>query len=379
MRHGAGVSWRAIIAVIACVSVFDVTLGLTYPLLSLILEARGVEAATIGLNAAMTPLGIILSAPIIPEVGRRIGTWRLAALCTVATALLLILFKLFPALSVWFALRFLLGVTINGLFIISEAWINELAAGPTRGRVMGLYTTVLSLGFAVGPFLLPATGIEGWLPFLVGAACAIAALVPLALSRGAIPVPKREAQASLLHFLTRAPTLLAAVAAFGVFDAATLSLLPLYGLRNGLDEATTAYALGVLIAGNVFLQYPLGWLADRLPPRALMAGCAVATVLGSLLLPAVIASPLLLWPLLFLWGGAAFGVYTLALAELGHRFSGALLLAGAAAFSAIWGAGAILGPPLAGLAMEHLGPDGLPVTLGLAYLTLALALAGRWR
>jgi hypothetical protein len=36
-----GIAWRPFAAVIVCLMVFDVTIGLSYPLLSLLLEDRG--------------------------------------------------------------------------------------------------------------------------------------------------------------------------------------------------------------------------------------------------------------------------------------------------------------------------------------------------
>ena len=97
------------------------------------------------------------------------------------------------------------------------------------------------------------------------------------------------------------------------------------------------------------------------------------TVLGCLLLPFAIESTPLLWPLLFVWGAVAFGAYPVALADLGDRFSGALLLAGNAAFALMWGVGGLIGAPLSGAAMHHFGPEGLPVTLAVAYTALALS------
>ena len=79
---------------IACLSAFDVTLGLSYPLLSLILEARGVPAAWIGANAAMTPLGLMLAAPAVLPMARRTGSWQLALLCIGVTAGTLVLLRL---------------------------------------------------------------------------------------------------------------------------------------------------------------------------------------------------------------------------------------------------------------------------------------------
>ena len=160
-------SWRAVAAVIACLSVFDVTLGLTYPLLSLILEARGISATWVGANAAMTPLGLVLTAPAVLPLARRVGSWRLALLCIGATAATLVLLRLSGDLRAWFLLRFVLGGAIGMLFALSEAWINALATEATRGRIIGLYSSVLSLGFATGPFLLTWTGSAGWTPFVV--------------------------------------------------------------------------------------------------------------------------------------------------------------------------------------------------------------------
>jgi hypothetical protein len=88
--------------VIACVSVFDVTLGLTYPLLSLVLEGRGITAAWVGANAAMTPLGLVLTAPAVLPLAWRVGTWQLALLAIGLTATTLVLLRLIDDFAAWF-------------------------------------------------------------------------------------------------------------------------------------------------------------------------------------------------------------------------------------------------------------------------------------
>ena len=377
-ESGAVVPWRALVAVVVCVSVFDVTLGLTYPLLAFLLEARGIDATVIGLNAAMTSLGLVLFSPFVPPLARRFGSWRFALACMAGAGVILVLFNVVESLAVWFALRFALGMAESGLFSISEAWVNEMAGGARRGRVIAVYSSLLSAGFAAGPFLLAAVGTGGWTPFLVGLGFAAGGMVFLLAVRTGVPAPPAEDRASLIGFLPRAPILLVAVVAFALFDTATMSLFPLYGLRVGLGEATTAAALGVLIAGNILLQFPIGWLSDRVPRRLVLVACAALTAAGALVLPLAVGS-WLLWPLLFFWGSTAFGVYTMAMAELGDRFRGALLIAGAAAFAAAWGAGGIVGPPLGGAAMEAFGADGLPYALAVTFAALAIAAAARWR
>jgi MFS family permease len=137
-----------------------------------------------------------------------------------------------------------------------------------------------------------------------------------------------------------------------------------------VTEAAAAAGVATLVLGNTALQIPIGWLADHLPRRRMILICAVIAAVGSFVLPAVIASPVLLWPLLFVTGAFSYGVFTLALAELGDRYSGSLLLAGNAAFALMWGVGGLIGPPTVGAAMNFIDPEGFPITLGLSYAIL---------
>lgn len=369
---GEAVPWAALAGVIATVSVFVIAQGLSYPLLSFILERQGRSSVEIGLSAAMTPLGLIAGSPLIPLLVRRIGAGPLALGCAASAALLLALIGWTQDLVAWFPLRFLVGIVIGPLYVLSEVWIIRLAPERRRGRILGLYTTFISAGFAAGPFSLVIVGSEGWPPFLVGIAAFAACALWLAAILHRLPdMGGRREDASMRAFLPHAPALLFAVAVIAAFEQAILSLLPVYGLAYGVREAEMSAMLGVLIAGNIALQVPLGLAAERFGPRRVMILCALATALGCLLLPFSIGT-LLVWPLAFVWGALSFGIYTLALIDLGARFSGAMLVAGNAAFAFMWGIGGIAGPPATGAAMDVVGIQGLPLTLGAMSLALAV-------
>jgi MFS family permease len=362
-----------VIASISAMGVFCLTIGLTYPLLALILEDMGASSGLIGLNAAMGPIGIIFSAPFIPALARRFGAWFLCFISFCMSAVLLLLLALFRDVMIWFGLRLLLGVAINVIFIVSEAWINQLAEPHTRGRTIGLYNTIAAAGFALGPLTLAVLGSHGWLPFLIGVSGILIALPVLVFAKNHLPGFDGKEDLSVLSFFSLAPLLLLAVASAALSDQAALSLLPIYGLQHGLSEATASFMLAVLIVGNVVLQIPIGWLADRISRRYLLSALAFGAVIGSILLPGLIGGSMLLWPMLFVWGAIAYGTYTIALIELGDRFSGALLLAGNGAFAMMWGIGGIVGPPVAGATMDLLGPEGLPITLGVTFSILGIA------
>src|SRR5688572_15409812 len=119
--------WTALAGVIAAVSVFAIAQGLSYPLLSFILERQGSSAAMIGLSAAMTPLGFVLGSPLIPVLARTLGPGRLALFGALAGAVLLALIGWTQDLVAWFPLRFLLGLVVGPLYVVSEVWIIGLA------------------------------------------------------------------------------------------------------------------------------------------------------------------------------------------------------------------------------------------------------------
>ena len=380
-RMAAPIPWAPLAGVIATVSVFAVAQGLSYPLLAFILERQGHSAAEIGLSAAMLPLGLIASSALIPPVVQRFGPGAVAIACALGGALFLALIGWTQDLYAWFPLRFLVGVVIGPLYVISEVWIIALSPPERRGRILGLYTSVISAGFAAGPLSLILVGTEGWPPFLVGVSAFLACALILAFVLPRLPkLDDGRQSASVRSFLPLAPILLLAVIVSAGVEQAMFSLLPIYGLSHGLDARSMSAVLTVLGAGSIALQIPLGMAGERWSPRPVLIACAAATGLGSFLLPTLMDTALV-WPFMFVWGAIAYGIYTLALAELGGRFAGAMLVAGNAAFALMWGIGGIAGPPLAGAAMDLIGRQGFPITvgalcLGLAFVAL-ISLRGR--
>jgi MFS family permease len=309
---------------------------------------------------------------------RRWGTKPVAIGAALLTATLVIAYPVMPIFWAWFAIRLVQGFAVAILFSVSEAWVVEAATGPARSRIMAIYTGVLSLSFGLGPTLISLTGIESFLPFAIGAAVLLAGTLPILLYRQAESFEPVNGIGglSILGFARLAPVLIVAVSMFAIIDAANLGLLPVYGVKKGLTREAASLMLTAFIAGNVVLQFPIGWIADRWSKRAMMTVCAIATAIGSALVPTAFGS-WLIWPVLGVTGAASAGIYTLALAELGERFCGHQLVAGTAAFSTMWGAAALIGALLGGWAIERFGPDGLPLAIATVFIGFIVLIAAR--
>ena len=224
----------------------------------------------------------------------------------------------------WFALRLLFGMAGSLMFILSEAAVNALTPDAIRGRVLGVYATLFSLGFVAGPLVLALAGSEGWMPFLLASALFLVGLVPV---QKLAPVesrlrPEGGGSHRLVDTWRVAPLAMGGVFIYALLEASQFALLPVYALDRAMSEAMAAGLLSIWLSGNILFQYPLGWLADRWSRRPVMAGCTALALGGQLLVPAAIGTPALLWPLLVLLGGLMGGLYTLSLALIGERFRG---------------------------------------------------------
>lgn len=350
--------------------------GFLPPLIALTLSRLGYSSFAIGAVTAASLIAVILCGPFYPRVIGRLGLKRCIVSGIIFAAVILLLMPLWPSLPVWFALRFVAGCALGLVWIASEIWMNSASGTESRGAVMGVYGTVFSIGIVAGPVLLEFTGTQGARPFIVGAGCLILTLLPMALLRQATGVAQEFAPLrGLPGALRNAPIVMLAAFVAGLVESADLTLLPLFGLHSGLDERAALLLVAVFMAGNVVLQVPIGLLADRYGRKFLLGLCALTSCIGPLLLQASLGTPLLLWPLLFVWGGTLYAFYSQGVALLGEEFAVEDLATANTVFVMVYCLGGVIGPSAGGKAMD-LWPDrGLPFLLSGAALLMLAGLA----
>lgn len=360
----------ALAGVTASVAVFGIAQGLSYPYFTFLMQRNGLSAAEIGISAAMTPLGLILSAIFLPALARRFGATTIAVVGALAVALLFVSIGLMQNWIAWYPVRFLIGLFVNPLYILGEVWAMALAPPSKRGRVMGFFNTVTGAGYAMGPLSLSIVGVDGWPPLLIGISgftlCAVMLSITTrgigGLDDGPDEPDQKHKSVGVWAFWTLAPALLVAVFVSAANQIGLYSLMPVFGASYGLEEARIAQLLAVMSIGNIVLQFPLGLMSERFGARIMMLVCAATNMILATTLPFLITTNAVL-PVLLIMGGVGYGVYTMTQIELGSRFRGAQLVAGNSAFGLMWGVGGIAGPPGTGGAMQVFGPNGLILSI----------------
>jgi len=371
----------ALVGVTAALALFGAAQGLSYPLFTILMQGQGMPSSLIGLSAAMMPIGLMLSAGLIPAAVRFFGARRLAVLCALSSAACFVVIGLLQNWIGWFPMRFLLGIVINPLYVLGEVWALSLAPPDRRGRVVGIFNALMGAGYAAGPLALVLVGSQGIAPFAIAVGGFVACALALWLVSAGLTGFEGDEGASgqVLGFARMAPALLLAVLVSAAVQQSTYSLMPVFGVGYSLPEATVAALITALSIGNIVLQIPLGLGAERWGGRAMIVACSSVTALCAFSLPWLIQSSFI-WPILVVMGGVGYGTYTMAVVELGTRFKGQALVAGNSAFALMWGLGGIIGPPTTGVMMQQTGPNGLPgMIVALCSVLIGFSIYRAWR
>ncbi|MFO0474271.1 MAG: MFS transporter [Alphaproteobacteria bacterium] len=369
---------RSLGAVYACIFANGLGMGLSLPLFSLLLERNGVSATLIGANVMTGAVAMIIVTPFIPALAARFGTVRFLVACYAIAAACLIGFRAADSLLLWFVFRFVLNAALQGLFVASEVWINQIAPERMRGRLIAIYTAIFSAGFALGPGIIQLLGTQGWAPFIAGSVTMMAALIPLVVvARRLVPVIEHAKAGAMFGFVFSSPSAAGAALCYGAVEACAGAFLAIYAVRQGIAETQSTLLIGALGLGNMLLVPFIGWLADKTDRRHVLIGCGIACIAAAACLPMIRAIGPWELGIVLLWGGVISAIYAVGLAHLGARFRGGELAAANSAFAIIYATGTMVGPSLGGLAMDLWNPHGLVVVLALIPAVFVMVTA--WR
>lgn len=350
---------RGLIVAIAVAGMLGMTIGLTMPLTAVVLDRNGVAGTLIGINAAAQFVGIMAGAPLGPRLVPRFGLLPVMAGALAASAATLAVMPVVTAYPAWLVLRFVFGAAEGVLFVATETWVNQAVSNAVRGRVVSLYTTSLASGFALGPLLIGITGTEGALPFLVGAGVLTGGLAILMLGIGTAPRIAGALSFTFTGYMAALPVAVCAAGLFGLADGGLIAMLAVYGLGLGFGEAKAASLVTALVAGGVVLMIPIGWLIDKVDKRRFVVGCAGSITLLTASIPMLAFRAEALYPALFLLGGLLGSLWLVSMALLGERFRGSDLAAANVGLTFAYGTGSLVGPAVAGAALEAWPPHGM--------------------
>ncbi len=283
-----------------------------------------------------------------------------------------------PAGWGWVPLRALTGLSMAGVYMTVESWLNAEALPAHRGRVMAAYLVALYLGTGLGQLLLPIWPETGLEAFAFAALAASLAAIPVSLTRVPQPNVLTSERLSAIALLRTAPIGWWAAAISGFVAGTIYSSVPLAARSAGLSSIDVSQLMVSFVLGGLAGQWPIGWLSDRTDRRrVLMLVALLLAICCGAFMEVDASESKLRAGLAFVFGALAFSIYPLAVAHTLDRVGERQSLPAAGQMLLASSVGAVLGPIVAGLASARFGPNAFYAVDGLLLAALALGVLSR--
>lgn len=302
--------------------------------------------------------GFLGGSRLAPEMIRRVGHVRVFAALGSFISAVLILFPILTDPISWTIGRLVLGFCFSGVYVTAESWLNNAASNENRGQALSLYMVTQTLGIIAAQGLLLTADPSGFVLFVIPSVLVSISFAPILLSISPTPAFETTERMTLRQVMKVSP--LGSVGMFllgGVF-AAQYGMAAVYGAMAGLSLPQISMFVAAFYIGATALQFPLGWLSDRMDRRRLIMFASLIGAIGALIGTVVGGSfPLLILAALLV-GGTANPLYSLLMAYTNDFLEHDQMAAASAGMMFINGVGAISGPIIVGVIMETFGPAG---------------------
>ena len=355
--------------------------------MGLLMVGNGMQGTLLGIRGSIESfstfnMSIVMSAyfvgflggsRIAPGMIRRVGHVRVFAALASMISAVMILYPTFPNVAVWSLGRVLIGFCFSAVYVTAESWLNNAATNENRGQTLSVYMIVQTFGIVIAQALLLTADPSGFVLFVIPSVLVSLAVTPILLSISPTPAFDTAKPMSLRELASFSP--LGCVGMFllgGVFSA-QFGMASVYGAEAGLSIAQISIFVATFFVGSVVLQYPIGWISDRMDRRLLIvitaivgaAGSFVGMMLGHVYPILLVAS--------FVVGGMSNPLYSLLIAHTNDFLEHEDMAAASGGMIFINGLGAIMGPIITGWMMgTRLGPGGFYLFTAVLFVVLAI-------
>jgi len=316
-------------------------------------------------------VGFLFGSRMAPEMIRRVGHVRVfAALASMISAVMI----LYPALTdpiAWGAGRILIGFCFSGVYVTAESWLNNSATNETRGQSLSLYMIVQMAGIVAAQFLLLVADPGGFILFIIPSVLVSLSFAPILLSISPTPAFGSTKPMSLSEIMRISPLGCVGMFLLGGVFAAQFGMAAVFGAEAGLNVAQISTFVATFYIGALVLQYPIGWLSDRMDRRVLIFAAALLCGVGAVLGFVFSGYFVMLLVVAVIIGGTSNPLYSLLIAYTNDFLEHDDMAAASGGMVFINGLGAVAGPLVTGWAMGAIGPRGFFAVIGVLMLAMA--------
>lgn len=322
-------------------------------------------------------LGFLGGSWIAPLMIGRVGHVRVFAAMASLISAAFVIYAAAPDLIVWGFMRLLVGFCFSCVYVVAESWLNDSVDNENRGKALSLYVIVQMMGIVAAQGILTLGDPAGYGLFILISVLVSVSFAPILLSVSPAPVYQTAQRMTLGELFQASPLGVVGSAAIGAVFAALFGMSSVYGTEVGFTLNEIAIFVAAIYVGGMMLQYPIGWLSDRMDRRLLIVGVTASSAIACLAAIIFIQSPIFVIAMAWLIGGTVNPLYSLLIAHANDNLEHDEMASAASGLVFVGGVGAIGGPVIVGQMMDAFGPEGY--YLYILLIMSAVSLYGLYR
>lgn len=346
--------------------------GLQSTLLGVRGEIEGFSTFELSIVMSAYFVGFMGASRVVPDMIRRVGHVRVFAALGSFISAVLILYPTFADPIVWSIGRVIIGFCFCGVYVTAESWLNNSVTNETRGQALSLYMIVQMVGIVAAQWLLSVADPAGFVLFVIISVLVSISFAPILLSISPTPAFEQTKPMSLKNLIKTSPLGCAGMFLLGGVFAAQFGMSAVFGAQIDLTLAQISTFVSAFYVGALLIQFPVGWLSDRMDRRQLIAAISLVGVISSVAGFFWGETFYVLLIAAFLVGGMANPLYSLLIAHTNDFLDYEDMAASSGGLLFINGLGAIAGPIIIGWVMDTFGPYAFFLIIAVLMGLLAL-------
>ena len=347
--------------------------GLQGTLLGVRGEIEGFSTLEMSFVMSAYFLGFLGGSRLAPEMIRRVGHVRVFAALASFISAVMIMYPMLNEVIAWSIGRVIIGFCFSGVYVTAESWLNNAASNENRGQALSLYMIVQMTGIVSAQALMLVGDPKGYETFVIASILVSVSFAPILLSISPTPAFDTAKPMTLRQLMDTTPLGCVGMFLLGGIFSAQFGMASVYGAQAGLSIIQLSTFIAMFYIGALVLQYPLGWVSDRMDRRLLIllvSACGGVSALVGMVYG--VTFPVLLVSA-FVIGGMSNPLYSLLIAHANDFLQPEDMAAASGRMVFINGLGAIAGPLITGWVMGPglFGPQGFFLFIAALMLLLA--------
>ena len=331
-------------------------------------------------------IGYFIGANIVPNLVARVGHVRVFAAFASMASLSILVHAVVVNPLVWSIARFLTGMSMVSIFIVTESWLNDRANNRSRGKLLSVYMFVTFGSIALGALLLNFSSPIKFEPFILISLLLSIALVPILLTKRKAPRFKKISPMKIKELYKISPMGVVVSFCNGLIHSAIFSLTAVYAIKMGFSIFEISLLIFLItIAGAVF-QWPVGFVSDKMDRRKVIVYSSIISAFFAFLAIASFGTAAEVMYLSIDWetnktmffifvtifAGFSLPIYAINIAHTNDYIPKEKFVSAGAGLQLVMGLGAIGGPVTCVIFMYNFGPSGFFVFLIILHIAISV-------